>query len=207
MSGPDNEEEVLPRTMSLQQYYSLIHDNYDNDNDITLQDVGKEVFSITTSLEQRYSPYHNNDFQDNYDLHDEIEGDNGCAEPSNSMRGTHFNNDGDDGGVGPSNIPSFQYEDECEDNTPVNNRGNGHIPPMVRSRRRIDPLTSLAPTLPSNIVAPNFVNSCDSDDISVGKLFAEKNELILQLRKVAFRDKFDFKIARSITTRFEAYCC
>ena len=25
----------------------------------------------------------------------------------------------------------------------------------------------------------------------MGKLFAEKNELILQLRKVAFRDKFD----------------
>ncbi|XP_024033711.1 uncharacterized protein LOC127899973 [Citrus sinensis] len=57
------------------------------------------------------------------------------------------------------------------------------------------------------MVAPSFVSSCDSDDISVGKLFAEKNEFILQLRKVAFRDKFDFKIARSTTTRFEAHCC
>ncbi|XP_052299687.1 uncharacterized protein LOC112499345 [Citrus sinensis] len=57
------------------------------------------------------------------------------------------------------------------------------------------------------MVAPSFVNSCDSDDISVGKLFTEKNEFILQLRKVAFRDKFDFKIARSTTTRFEAHCC
>ncbi|KAK9177462.1 hypothetical protein WN944_029484 [Citrus x changshan-huyou] len=209
MSGPDNEEEVLPRTMSLQQYYSPIHDNYDNidDNDITLQDVGEEVFPITTSLEQRYSLYHNNDFRDNDDLHDETEGDNVCAEPSNSMRGSHFNNAGDDGGAGPSNIPSFQHEDECEDNTPVNNRGNGPIPPMVRSRRRIDPLTSLALILPSNMVAPSFLSSCDSDDISVGKLFAEKNEFILQLRKVAFRDKFDFKIARSTTTRFEAHCC
>ncbi|XP_024034810.1 uncharacterized protein LOC127899106 [Citrus sinensis] len=56
------------------------------------------------------------------------------------------------------------------------------------------------------MVAPSFVSSCDSDDISVGKLFAEKNEFILQLRKVAFRDKFDFKIARSTTTRFEAHC-
>ena len=38
MSDPDNEEEMLPKTMSMQQYYSSIHDNYDNidDNDITL---------------------------------------------------------------------------------------------------------------------------------------------------------------------------
>ncbi|KAH9737327.1 SWIM-type domain-containing protein [Citrus sinensis] len=177
MSGPDNDEEVLPRTISLQQYYSPIHDNYDNidDNGVTLQDVGATVFPITTSLEQRYSPYHNNVFRDNDDFHNETEGDN--------------------------------HEDECEDNTPVNNRGNRPIPSMVRSRRRIDPLTSVAPTLPSNMVAPSFVSSCDSNDISVGKLFAEKNEFILQLRKVAFRDKFDFKIARSTTTRFEAHCC
>ncbi|KAH9671455.1 SWIM-type domain-containing protein [Citrus sinensis] len=186
MSGPDNDEEVLPRTISLQQYYSPIHDNYDNidDNGVTLQDVGATVFPITTSLEQQYSPYHNNDFRDNDDFHNKTEGDNVCAEPSNNTRrGTRFNNDGDDGGAGPSNVPSFQDEDECEDNTPMNNRGNRPIPSMVRSRRRIDPLTSLAPTLPSNMVAPSFVSSCDSDDISVGKLFAEKNELILQLRK------------------------
>ncbi|KAH9763824.1 SWIM-type domain-containing protein [Citrus sinensis] len=215
MSGLDNDEEVLPRTISLQQYYSPIHDNYDNidDNGVTLQDVGATVFPITTLLEQRYSPYHNNNFRDNDDFHNETEGDNVCAEPSNNTRrGTRFNNDGDDGGAGPSNVPSFQHEDECEDNTLVNNRGNRPIPSMVRSRRRIDPLTSLAPTLPSNMVAPSFVSSCDSDDISVddisvGKLFAEKNELILQLRKVAFRDKFDFKIAWSTTTRFEAHCC
>ncbi|KAH9752662.1 SWIM-type domain-containing protein [Citrus sinensis] len=210
MSGPDNDEEVLPRTISLQQYYSPIHENYDNidDNGVTLQDVGATVFPITTSLEQRYSPYHNNDFRDNDDFNNETEGDNVCAEPSNNTRrGTRFNNDGDDRGAGPSNVPSFQHEDECEDNTPVNNRGNRPIPSTVRSRRRIDPLTSLAPTLPSNMVAPSFVSNCDSDDISVGKLFAEKNELILQLRKVAFRDKFDFKIAQSTMTRFEAHCC
>ncbi|KAH9715482.1 SWIM-type domain-containing protein [Citrus sinensis] len=210
MSGPDNDEEVLPRTISLQQYYSPIHDNYDNidDNGVTLQDVGATVFPITTSLEQRYSPYHNNVFRDNDDFHNETEGDNVCAEPSNTTRGgTRFNNDSDDGRAGPSNVPSFQHEDECEDNTHVNNRGNRPIPSMVRSRRRIDPLTSVAPTLPSNMVTPSFVSSCDSDDISVGKLFAEKNEFILQLRKVAFRDKFDFKIARSTTTRFEAHCC
>ncbi|XP_024043145.1 uncharacterized protein LOC112099873 [Citrus clementina] len=57
------------------------------------------------------------------------------------------------------------------------------------------------------MVAPSFLSICDSDDFSVGKLFAEKNEVILQLRKVGFRDKFDFKIARSTTTRFEAHCC
>ena len=123
------------------------------------------------------------------------------------MRGTHFNNAGDDGEAGPSNILSFQHEDECEDNIPVNNRDNRSIPPMIRSRRRIDSLISLAPILPSNMVAPSFLSSYDSNDISVGKLFAEKNELILQLRKVAFRDKFDFKIARFTTTRFEAHCC
>ncbi|KAH9760798.1 SWIM-type domain-containing protein [Citrus sinensis] len=186
MFGANNNEEVLPRTISLQQYYSPIHDNYDNidDNGVTLEDVGATVFSITTSLEQRYSPYHNNNFRDNNDFHNEIEGDNVCAKSSNNTRGgTHFNNDGDDGGAGPSNVLSFQHEDECEDNTPVNNRGNRPIPSMVRSRRSIDPLTSLAPTLPSNMVAPSFVSSCDSDDISVGKLFAEKNEFILQLRK------------------------
>ena len=49
MSGPDNEKEVLPRTMSLQQYYSPIHDNNDNigDNDIALKDVGEEVLPLT----------------------------------------------------------------------------------------------------------------------------------------------------------------
>ncbi|KAH9724844.1 ADP-ribosyl cyclase/cyclic ADP-ribose hydrolase [Citrus sinensis] len=199
MSGPDNDEEVLPRTISLQQYYSPIHDNYDNidDNGVTLQDVGATVFPITTSLEQQYSPYHNNDFRDNDDFHNETEGDNIYAEPSNNTRrGTRFNNDGDDGGAGPSNVPSFQDEDECEDNTPVNNRGNRPIPSMVRSRRRIDPLTSLAPTLPSNMVAPSFVSSCDSDDISVGKLFAEKNELILQLRKAYRAREVGLEIVR-----------
>ncbi|KAH9662769.1 SWIM-type domain-containing protein [Citrus sinensis] len=88
--------------------------------------------------------------------------------------GTHFNNDGDDGGAGPSNVPSFQHEDECENNTPVNNRGNRPIPSIVRSRRRIDPLISLTPTLPSNMVAPSFVSSCDSDDISVEKYIQDK---------------------------------
>ena len=70
-------------------------------------------------------------FGDNDDLHDETNEDNVCAEPSNSMRGTHFNNAGDDGGAGPSNIPLFQHEDECEDDIPVNNRDNESIPPMV----------------------------------------------------------------------------
>lgn len=65
---------------------------------------------------------------------------------------------------------------------------------------------SLAPVLPSNFVAPDLVRSCNSADIGVGKLFVEKNELILELRKVALREKFDFKIARSTTTRFEAHC-
>lgn len=89
----------------------------------------------------------------------------------------------------------------------MNNRDNESIPSMVRSRMRIDTLTSLAPILSSNMVAPSSFSSSNLDDISVGKLFAEKNELILHLRKVAFRNKFDFKIARSTTIRFEAHCC
>ena len=141
-------------------------------------------------MKQRYSPYHNNDLRDNGDHFDDIsntETNNICAKPSNSIRATHFNNVDDDKGVGPSNIPSFQHEDECEDDILVNNKDNRFIPPMVGSRR-IDPLTSLTPILPSNMVAPNFLSNSNSDDINVGKLFSEKNELILQLRKVAFRD-------------------
>ena len=57
-----------------------------------------------------------------------------------------------------------------------------------------------------NLVALNLIRSCNSDDVRVGKLFAEKNELILELCKVVLRDKFGFKIARSITTHFEAHC-
>ena len=86
----------------------------------------------------------------------------------------------------------------------MNNRDNRSIPPMACSKKKVDLFTSLTPILPSSMVALNFLSSCDSDDISVGKLFAEKNELILELCKVVFRDKFDFKIARSTTTRFEA---
>ena len=73
-------------------------------------DVGEEVLPLTTLLEQQYSPYHNNDFRDNDDPVDKIsnvEADNVCAEPSNSIRATHFNNACDDRGVGPSNISSF----------------------------------------------------------------------------------------------------
>ena len=69
--------------------------------------------------------------------------------------------------------------DECEDDIPKNNRDNQSFPPMADSRRRIDPLISLTSILPSNMVALSFLNSSDSDDISVGKLFAEKNKLIL----------------------------
>ncbi|KAH9723843.1 SWIM-type domain-containing protein [Citrus sinensis] len=209
MSGLDIEEEALAKTMSLQQYYSPIHDNNDNIDDNRITDVGEEVLPLTTSLEQLYSPYHNNNFCDNDDLVDDIsniEADNVFAEPANSIRGSHFNNADDDGGVRPSNIPSFQHDKAYEDDIPVNNRDNRSIPPMAGSRKMIDPLTSLAPILPLNMVAPSFLSSCDSDDISVGKLFADKNELILLLRKVTFMDKFDFKIARSTTTHFETHC-
>ena len=95
-----------------------------------------------TSLEQRYSLYHNNDFRDNDDPIDNISNagvDNVFAESSNSMRVTYFNNACDDGGVGHSKISSFQHEDECEDDIPVNNRDSRSIPLMAGSRRKIDP--------------------------------------------------------------------
>ena len=79
---------------------------------------------------------------------------------------------------------------------------------MPRSRRRttVNHLVSLAQVLPLNLAAPNLVRNYNYDNISVGKLFVAKNELILQLRKVALRGKFDFRITRSTTTRFEAQC-
>ena len=72
--GPNIEEEVLPRTMSLQQHHSPLHDNNDNidNNDITIMDVGEEVLPLITLLDQRYSPYYNNDFCDNDDPIDDI---------------------------------------------------------------------------------------------------------------------------------------
>ena len=79
---------------------------------------------------------------------------------------------------------------------------------MACSRRRttVNPLVSLALILPSNLVVPDLVRSYNSADIGVGKLFVENNELIPELRKVALRDKFDSKIARSTMTRFKAHC-
>ena len=105
MFGLNIQEEVLPRMMSLQQYYSPLHDNNDNiyDNDIMLVDVGEEVLPLTTSLEQRYSLYYNND--DPIDDISNTEADNVYVKPSNSTRGTHFNSACDDGGVSSFNIP------------------------------------------------------------------------------------------------------
>ena len=84
--------------ISLQRYYSLLHNNNDNidDSDITLVDVGEDVLPLTTSL--CYSPFHNNDFYDNDDSIDDISNtkvDNVCIDPSNSTRSTHFNITGD----------------------------------------------------------------------------------------------------------------
>lgn len=108
----------------------------------------------------------------------------------------------DDRSIGNSDIP-INDEDDHRYDISINNRDNRPIPQTARSRRRttVNPLVSLAPVFPSNLVAPDLVRSCNSVDIGVEKLFAEKNELILELRTVALREKFDFKIARSTTTR------
>ncbi|KAH9715045.1 SWIM-type domain-containing protein [Citrus sinensis] len=203
-SVPDIEEEVLPQQMSFQQHYSPVNENNDtiDDNDITLADVEDIVLPLGTSLGQHYSPFQKNEFR-NYD---DLGYDTNNTEADN-VQGVNSNTEVDDRDTGHSDIP-INDEDEHQYDIPVNNRENRPIPPMARSRRRtiVDPLVSLAPVLPSNLVAPDLVRSYNSADIGVGKLFAEKNELILELRKVALREKFDFKIARSTTTRFEAHC-
>lgn len=62
---------------------------------------------------------------------------------------------------------------------PTNKRDIRSIPPMTRLRRGVDILISLALIFPSNMVTPNFIKSYNLHDIGVGKLLAEKNELIL----------------------------
>ncbi|KAH9647176.1 SWIM-type domain-containing protein [Citrus sinensis] len=212
VSVPDSEEEVLPQTLSLQQRYSPLHGYNDtiNDNGITLADVEAEALPQTLSLEQRYSPSYNNEFRSNDDPIDDIGNtavDNVCMEPYNNTTDNHFNSSVCDGGVGPSHIPT-NVDDDDQNSIPINNIANQPIPSVPRSRRRttVDHLAQLAPVLPSNLAAPNLVRNYNYDDISVGKLFVAKNELILQLRKVALRGKFDFRITRSTTTHFEAQC-
>ncbi|KAH9674858.1 glucomannan 4-beta-mannosyltransferase 9 [Citrus sinensis] len=203
-SVPDIEEEVLPQQMSFQQHYSPVNENNDtiDDNGITIADVEDNVLPLGTLLGQHYSPFQNNEFR-SYD----DPGYNTNNTEADNVQGMNSNTEVDDRDTGHSDIP-INNEDEHQYDIPVNNRENRPIPPMARSRRRttVDPLVSLAPVLPSNLVAPDLVRSCNSADIGVGKLFVEKNELILELRKVALREKFDFKIARSTTTRFEAHC-
>ena len=202
-SVPDIEEEVLPQQMSFRQHYSPVNENNDtiDDNGITIADVEDNVLPLGTLLGQHYSPFQNNEFR-SYD----DPGYNTNNTEADNVQGMNSNTEVDDRDTGHSDIP-INDEDENQYDIPINNRENRPIPPMARSRRRttVDPLVSLAPVLPSNVVAPDLVRSCNSADIGVGKLFAKKNELILELRKVALREKFDFKIARSTTTRFEAH--
>lgn len=56
--------------------------------------------------------------------------------------------------------------------------------PCLSRRVAVDPLINIVPTLPSNLVTLNLIRSCNSNDISVSKLFAKKNKLILELHKV-----------------------
>ena len=49
----------------------------------------------------------------------------------------------------------------------------------------VNPIISIAPVLPSDLVAPDFVRKIGSIDIYIGKLFDSKYNLILKLRKVS----------------------
>ena len=168
------------------------------------------MLPLLTSLGQHYSPFHNNEFRSyndpGYDTNN-TEADNTCLEPFNSVQDMNSNTEVDDRGIGHSNIP-INNEDDHQYDIPINNKDNRPIPSIACSRRRstVNPMVSLAPIFPSNLVALDLVRSCNSADIGVGKLLADKNELILELRKVALWKKFDFKIARSTTTGFEAHC-
>lgn len=189
--------------MSLQQCYTPL-DTID-DIDITLTYAEEDVLLLTTSLEQHYSPVHNNDFCNNDDAINNTKADNICVELYNSMRGTHFNSPVDDKGISYSNI-SINAKDKRQYDTPINNRDNRPISLMVCLKRNItvDHLVSLTLILLSDLVAPHFARSCNFDDISMSKLFNERNELLLELHKVALREKFDFEIEQSTTTCFKA---
>ena len=128
-------------------------------------------------------------------------------ESYNNTTDNYLNSSIRDGGVGPSDIRT-KVEDEDQNDIPITNRDNQSIPSVAHLRRRIivDYFVSLAPVLPLNLATPDLVRNCNYDEISMGKLFVAKNELILELRKVSLRGKFDFKITRSTTTRFEAQC-
>ena len=206
------EEEVLPQQISFQQRYSPLNENNDtiDENDITLTDVEKMVLPLGTSLRQHYSPFHSNDFHSYDDPANDTnntETDNACLESFNSMKGMNSNTEVDDKCIGHFDIP-INDEDGHQYDIPINNIDNRPVSSMARSRRKttVNPQVSLALVLPSNLVAPNLVRSCNFAKTGVGKLFAEKNELILELHKVALREKFDFKIVQSTTTRFKAHC-
>lgn len=182
---------------------NIFHENNNiiDDNAIILANVEKEVLPLMTSLEQHYSLFHNNNFRNNDDSIDDI-----SNIEVDSVYVELYNSPVDDKGVGHF-IIHIDDEDEHQYNISINNRDSQLIPLIARSRRRIavDLFVSFAPILPSNFVFPNLVTSYNSDDISVGKLFAEKNKLILELHKVTLRDKFDFKIIQYTLLHFKAH--
>lgn len=65
-------------------------------------------------------------------------------------------------GVSHSDNP-INDEDEGQYAIPINNRNNQPIPPMARSKNiiAVDHLISLALILPSNLVVPDFIRSCN----------------------------------------------
>ncbi|KAH9694856.1 SWIM-type domain-containing protein [Citrus sinensis] len=156
----------------------------------SLPDIEEEVLPQQMSFQQHYSPVNeNNDTIDDNgitlaDIEDNVL-------PLGTSLGQHYS---------PFQNNEFRSYDDPGYNT--NNTETDNVQGM-NSNTEVDDRDTV---LPSNLVAPDLVRSCNSADIGVGKLFAEKNELILELRKVALREKFDFKIAWSTTTRFEAHC-
>lgn len=201
------EEEVLPLTTSLQQGYSPFHYNDDRINDTnnttansinidschTLIADGDDDFGYAPLDDDDNHLDNTCDYGDDGDEDDEDDGDDGGD-------GDDEHDEHDEDLVGDrEDLPHFENCHDLRRSRPV-------IPRPHSKGVEVDPLVSIAPVLPSDLVAPDFVRHIGCNDICVGKLFDSKYNLMLELRKVSLRDKFDFKVARSTSTHFEAHC-
>ena len=83
---------------------------------------------------------------------------------------------------------------------------------MARSQSRsrvlsqIDPLQLEAPIVLLDLVTSDMADGSSSSCICVGQLFSTKKLLHMKLSNIAIRDKFEFKMYKSTTVRYENRC-
>lgn len=83
----------------------------------------------------------------------------------------------DEGLVGDrKNLPHFQNEHKPDRSRLITPRSHS-------KGLAVDPLVSIAPVLPSDLVAPEFIRNIGPNDICVGKLFDSKYNLVLNYTK------------------------